>query len=158
MAKQELIIFVGNIGCGKSTIAREYVSKGYVAIARDQLRYAIGEGEYIWDDRYEPIIWATEQFMFKGFCNLGINIVVDEINVSRRMRGRYTQYSKLYGYKVKAIVMPRLSMEESVSRRMKDPHGQEDIKVWEQVWARFDKIYEKPTLEEGFDEIIKLKK
>lgn len=156
MAKQELIILVGNIGGGKTTIAREYVAKGYIAIARDQLRYAIGEGKYIYDTNYEPIIFSTESYMCRNFCMLGVNIVIDEVGISKRLRKRYIRYGKTFGYTIKAIVMPKLSMEESVDRRMKDPHGQEDIKVWEQVWARFDAHYEEPTLEEGFNEIIKL--
>ena len=39
---------------------------------------------------------------------------------------------------------------------MNDPHGQPDVAMWENVWERFDKAYEEPTLDEGFDEIIKL--
>ncbi len=156
MAKPKLLIFTGNIGSGKTTLAKTYVEDGYVAIARDQLRYVIGEGKYIWNDYYESIIWSTEQFMFKAFCNLGVNIVVDEVGISKKMRFRYIEYGKICGYNIKAIVLPRLSMKEAVDRRIKNPHGQYDRKVWEHVYSQFDSQYQEPTNEEGFDEIINL--
>ena len=63
---KNLIILVGNIGSGKSTYAKKYQKKGYIVIARDQLRYAIGGGEYIFNTKYEPLIWKTEYYLFKN--------------------------------------------------------------------------------------------
>ena len=157
MAK-ELVILIGNIGSGKSTLARKYIEKGYVAIARDYLRYAIGEGKYIFNPDYEPIIWGTEQFMFKRFIELGINIVVDEVGVTRRLRKSYIPYAKEHNYKIIAMILPRYSQEEAVNNRMKDPHGQNNRYLWESVWEKFDAIYKEPTKEEGFDEIKKITK
>ncbi len=156
MAKKELIVLVGNIGSGKSTTARKYIDKGYVAIARDYLRYAIGEGKYIFNRDYESIIWRTERFMLRKFMEVGINIVSDEVGVSRKFRKMYLKYGKEYGYTTKAVVMPRLSMKESVDRRMNDPHGQFNRGLWEEVWTKFDKQYQVPDLQEGFNEVITL--
>ena len=44
-------------------------------------------------------------------------------------------------------------MEESIRRRMLDEHGNQGKDVWEMVWKRMDGIYNKPSLDEGFDEI-----
>jgi len=155
--EKELVVLVGNIGCGKSTTARKYIDNGYIAIARDYLRYAIGEGKYIFDQDYESIIWRTERFMLRQFLELGVNIVSDEVGVSKKLRRMYLKYGKEYNYIIKAVVMPKLSMKDAVDRRMKDPHGQFDRKIWEEVWTRFDSQYKEPTIEEGFDEIINLK-
>jgi len=154
---KKLIVLVGNIGCGKSTIAQDYVKDGYVAIVRDQLRYAIGDGQYIFNRDYESIIWKTEQYMLRKFLELGANIIVDEVGVSKKLRKKYIKVGKEFDYSVEAIVLPRLSMKEAVSRRMKNPHGQFDKKLWEQVWTNFDKMYRDPTHEEGFDSILRLK-
>lgn len=154
MAKtKQLIILIGNIGSGKSTLARKYIERGYVAIARDYIRYAIGEGKYVFNPQFEPIIWKVEQYMFNRFIELGVNIVVDEVGVSRRMRKAYIPYAKENNYKIIAIVLPRYTQEEAVNHRMKDPHGQNNKQLWENVWEKFDAIYTKPTKEEGFDEI-----
>jgi len=50
--------------------------------------------------------------------------------------------------------MPRLTKKDSVDRRMQNPHGQPNRKIWNKVWDRFDTMYEMPTLKEGFDSII----
>ena len=156
MAKQELIVLVWNIGCGKTTTARKYIDEGYVAIARDYLRYAIGEGQYIFNVDYESIIWRTERFMLRQFLELGVDVIVDEVGVSKKFRKMYLKYGKEYGYTIKAVVMPRLSMKESVDRRMNDPHGQFNRGLWEEVWTKFDKQYQVPDLQEGFNEVITL--
>ena len=157
MAKKRIIILVGNIGCGKTTIAHEYIDNGYVAISRYYLRYAIGEGKYIFNRDYESIIWKTEQYMLTKFLEEGVNIVVDEVGVSKKLRKGYIKLGKKFGYSVEAVVLPRLSMKEAVGRRMKEPHGQFDRELWQNVWTRFNKMYKDPTHEEGFDSIIRLK-
>lgn len=155
-SSKELIILIGNIGSGKTTITRQYVQNGYVVIARDMLRYSIGNGKYIFDPKYESIIWETELFMYSSFLDLGVNIIVDEVGVTFSMRARYINEAKEQGYKITAIEMPRLSMEEAVNRRMNNPHSQPDRKLWEQVWSKFDAMYKEPIKDEGFDQIIRL--
>lgn len=158
MKRPELIILVGNIGTGKSTLTKEYVKKGYIVIARDALRYNIGAGKYIFDPQLEPAIWKTELEMFKSFIKLGVNVIIDEVGINKSIRARYIKEVKLPWYppyKITCIEMPKLSKNELVDRRMKDPHGQPDRKIWEQVWAKFDAMYEEPTKEEGIDKIIR---
>lgn len=158
MNKRELIIMVGNIGSGKSTYVNQYRDKGYVVIARDQLRYGIGNGNYIFNLDYESVIWKTELYMFKRFADLGINMVIDEVGLNAEMRKRYIPYAKLMGYKIIVIEMPKFSMKEAVSRRLTNPHGQFDKKIWEDVWTRFNNLYEPPVLEEGIDEIYQIRR
>lgn len=154
MTKPIILILIGNIGTGKTTIAKKYVKQGCVAIARDRLRYAIGDGDYIFDENYEPVIWATEKYMLNKFMDIGVNIIVDEVGISKEMRKVYLEKAEIFGYNAVALVMPKLSMKEAVDRRMNDPHGQPDKKLWEQVWSKFNSQYEEPTKEEGFKEII----
>ena len=92
--------------------------------------------------------------MLEKFLDLGVNIVVDEVGVSKLMREKYIRYAKKRGYICVCKEMPKLSKEISVSRRLQDPHGQPDKELWENVWQKFDDLYEKPTHEEGFDIII----
>jgi predicted kinase len=156
--RPELIILIGNIGSGKSTYCKKYQEQGCVIIARDQLRYGIGNGKYVFNYDYEPIIWDVEHHMFRRFLDLGVDIVIDEVGISKKMRERYIPYAKALGYKIIALELPRFSMEEAVARRMTNPHGQDDANLWKQVWTKFDNQYEAPTKEEGFDEIIRLEK
>jgi len=153
---KNLIILVGNIGSGKTTLAKEYVKEGYIAIARDQLRYAIGDGKYIFDSRYEPIIWQTERYLFRKFIDMRVDIIVDEVGISRRIRSRYIDYAKINGYYIIAIELPRFSKEECVKRRMRNPHDQPDKDVWNEVWEKFNEGYEEPSEDEGIDKVIRI--
>jgi len=159
--KPELVILIGNIGSGKSTICRKFVKRGYIVISRDALRYMIGAGEYIFDYKYEPAIHAANLAILEYFLAAGHNIVMDEVNVSRGLRASYIQkakaISKLRPYKITGIVLPRLSKAVSIERRLSSPHGNFPRSTWEGVWENFNKMYKSPTKSEGFDRIVKIK-
>lgn len=157
MKNKELILVVGNIASGKTLLCREYQKRGYIVISKDSLRYAIGLGEYVFNRKYEPIIFYTEHCMLEEFMQLGVPIILDGMVMSRSLRMRYISLAKENGYKVICMLLPQLSMKESVDRRMKDKHGNFRRKTWNKVWERFNKIYEKPSLKEGIDKIIKEK-
>jgi len=147
---------IGNIGSGKSTESKELQKQGYLIISRDSLRFGIGAGKYVFNEEYESIIKITALEYFKKFLKLGINIVVDEVNIAETSRESYIQAAKEEGYRVVALVMPKLSKEESVKRRMNNPANQTK-EIWESVWESFNRRYEYPTKEEGFDKIKDMK-
>jgi len=153
---KEIIVLVGNIGSGKSTLAKQYQMDGYVVIARDTLRYAIGGGTYVFNFDYEPIIKKIEYKMLRCFMDLGVDIIVDEVGISKLMREKYIFMADIYGYKITCIELKKLSKKKSIDRRMTNPHGTPDRKVWEGVWDRFNDSYEQPSIDEGFDEVIRL--
>lgn len=156
MTDKIIIILVGNIGNGKSTIVKELVDRNYICVCRDQIRYAIGGGTYKFDKKLESSVWNIETQMLHEFMKKDFNIVVDEVGVSKQYRSKYIELAKKYGYKSIVMVLPRLSMKESVDRRMKNPHGQPDRKLWEEVWTKFNNKYQEPSLDEGMDKIIHL--
>lgn len=153
---KELIILVGNIGAGKTTLTLKYYKKGYIIVSLDMLRYSIGNGNYIYNIKYEPIIYSTGYYMFKKFCKKGINIVIDETNMTKCIREKYIKYAKNFGYKITAIILPKISQEESVKRRLNNPHGNFNKTTWKKVWSGFNRSYQEPTKKEGFDKVIKL--
>jgi predicted kinase len=158
MNKPELVLLIGNIGSGKSTFCKKLISKGFshVIISRDSLRYMIGAGKYRFEPKIEKAIWDSELNIIDNFMFLGQNILVDEVGITKSMRARYSFLARKWNYSITVIEMPRYSMKKSVNRRLKDPHGQPDRKLWESVWKKFDAMYEKPTKSEGFAKIIKL--
>jgi hypothetical protein len=89
--------------------------------------------------------------------DIGWDIIIDETNMSTTIRNRHFDCVKDKGYNKIAIIMPKLSKESSVRRRMQANHGYGTAEVWGEVWDRFDKIYTEPTKEEGFDQIIHYK-
>jgi len=158
MITKNLILLMGNIGSGKSTYSKKYQKKGYIILSRDNLRYAIGGGKYIFNVDYEPIIKKTDLYMFKKFVESEVNIVLDETNVNKEMRKKYIPYAKKRGYRITVIELPRFCKEESVKRRMKKSHGKFPKYIWEKVWTNFDKLYERPSLAEGINHIIHIER
>lgn len=152
--KKEVIIMVGNIGSGKSHQTK-LLKKTHnsIVISRDAMRFGIGAGDYIFNELYERIIKSSALEMFKKFLNLGVNLIVDEVNVAKTSREPYITLAKEAGYKVKAFILPRLSKEISLARKSNCSYGQA-IEVWDSVWEKFNQRYEEPTLAEGFDELI----
>lgn len=153
---KKLILLVGNIGSGKSTIAKKYAKKNYRIISRDSIRYMVGAGNYVFDVKLEPTIKQATESLLKEFLYDKVSVVYDETNVSKRLRESTIKIAKRFGYKVTAIVLPKLTKNESVNRRMRSPHGNYSREIWETVWENFNSIYEEPTKDEGIDEVIKL--
>ena len=154
----KIVILVGNIGSGKTTYTHKLVVKGYVAIARDALRYMIGNGKYIFNPKLEPAIFSSETEIIKRFMEFGVDLVIDEVGINRLVRARYIVLAKTYNYQIECVMLPKYSMQECVDRRMQDPHGQPDRALWESVWKKFNHRYEEPSLKEGFSKIIRLRK
>jgi len=157
--KPEIVLLVGNIGSGKTTLVKRILSKGFshVVISRDALRYMIGAGRYRFDSNIESAIWDSELNIVKNFMNLKQNLLIDEVGLSKSMRKRYIDLAKQFDYDVTVIELPKFSKRVSVNHRMKDPHQCPDRKLWEGVWEKFDKLYERPTKSEGFAKIIRRK-
>ena len=151
-------ILVGNIGAGKTTYIKNNI-QAPIIISKDSIRYAIGGGEYIFNRFYEPVIHDITMKMTDNFCAIAVaDIVLDETNMSKKNRKQFIKVAQKYGYDVIGLVMPELSKEEAVNRRMTNPHCQTDRTLWESVWERFHKAYVKPTKAEGFTKVVELKK
>ena len=158
-----MVILVGNIGTGKSTFAQTYADKGYVVISKDSFRYGIGNGSYIFNTQYEPIMHETEMCMLYGFLDIGANLVIDDGGcVNARIRNRFIDAAKRHEYKTTVIEFPILPREIAVERRMQNPHSvyNEEIglggrELWEHVWDKLGSIYDAPNKKtEMIDEII----
>jgi len=157
--KPEIVILVGNIGSGKSTLIKKIILKGFshINISRDDLRYMIGAGKYRFDAKLESAIWKSELNIIVNFMKLQENIIIDGVGVYKKLRERYIKLAKEYNYSVTVIEMPRLSKKICVDRRMKNSHQQGSKKLWESIWDKFNDLYEEPTKKEGINKIIKVK-
>ena len=146
---------VGNIGSGKSTYVKKLKDENII-ISRDAIRYMFGDGKYVFDKRLEKAVVEANFTAFNHLIETGVNIVSDETNMNTWMREHYIKKAKEAGYTIRAMILPRLSKEQCVNRRMQNSHGAFSADIWEGVWQGFDDMYEIPTTEEGFDEIIML--
>jgi predicted kinase len=154
---KHVIIMVGNIGSGKSTFVKSKDSE-YVIVSKDAMRYNIGNGNYVFLKEFEPAISRSIITLYEELLKSNVNIIVDETNMLSRIRAAYILPAKEQSYKITAVVMPKIDKDLAIQRRMQHPHGNfSDAKErWEQVWNTFDTYYQEPTINEGFDDIIRL--
>ncbi len=83
MNKQKVIILQGLIASGKTTYARELVSKqGYKRINKDDLRAMIDNS--LWSDNNENIIIKTRNLLLSTFLDFGYSVVVDDTNFCQK--------------------------------------------------------------------------
>ncbi|RLF58119.1 MAG: hypothetical protein DRN27_06200, partial [Thermoplasmata archaeon] len=105
--EKELIILVGNIASGKSTMVKSLVKKGFRCVSRDGIRYSLGNGEYIFDALCETAVRKSAQRLALELVKSDIEkIVIDETNMSISSRSYYITLAKAHDYKCVAIVMP----------------------------------------------------
>ena len=153
----KLILLVGNIGSGKSTYAKRLVKeKNCFSVSRDAIRYMLNAGDYIFDREKESIVHNLTVRCLASLLAEGVDIVLDETNMNRKIRKHYIEFASEYDYECEAHVMPIISKEESVRRRMGDNHGTYSKEKWEEIWEMFDSRYVEPTEDEGLERIIKL--
>lgn len=150
-----LYLLIGNIGSGKSTWTKANC-EGKLVISRDDIRYMLGGGSYLFDWDLEPRIRGIEMYILLNLLSTGKDIIIDEIGISKEERTDYISTAKNLNYNVIAVQMPKFSKEICVDRRMKHQHRGYIKKTWEEVWDRFDKQYEPPTYEEGFWDIVEV--
>jgi len=158
---RKLIFLIGNIGSGKTTYTTN-IKKDYVVLSRDKIRYMLGGGDYVFNPLFEPALWKGISEIFTQLIKTEVNIIIDEVNVNYVMRTQYlniihNMHEYIGSYHITGVVFPKLSKKEAIKRRLSAPHGNIDQKQWERVYTRFNKLYEEPSLSEGFHKIIWLK-
>lgn len=153
----KVTILIGNIGSGKSTYIKKF--PGAYIVSRDNIRYMLGNGKYLYDEKFEDLVKYISYDIFDKYQDTCLDhIIIDETNMD--MDSRYYYISKnqtclpRYRYEIEAVVFKDYGEDEHVRRRLQSNHGDTDEMTWRQVYRDLKESYEHPTEEEGFD-IIK---
>ncbi len=157
MNNKELIIAIGNIGTGKSLIARKYALRGYQVVNRDSLEIMLDGGEcghlqVLPRHLYASIEKAVLHELFETECPVFLNRTC----INHTAREKYLTMAKEYGYKAIAIDFGP-GGKATLQRRIED-NKSIPIEVWERVHKHFKTLYKPADPKEGFDEIIEAPK
>ena len=148
----ELIIFTGNVGCGKSTMAAKMAKNGFVIINGDLITIMVQGGEYgAYDPKKKPVYHAIERAGIETALERGFSVVVDRTNMKVSDRARFVEMGKKYDVAIKSYCWGPGS-NIALRRRLDDPKGIPESQ-WEDVFNRMYASYEKPDRDEGFDSI-----
>lgn len=145
---KRLYLLIGNIAAGKTTWSKRHITKNNVYLSCDSFRYLIGGGTYRFNKTTEYAVKTTLYQAIQNFATTDLDIILDMAAAcSPSFRNMIAEKVQPYGYEVIAVVLPKISMEKSVARRLKDPHGQFSKSKWEEVWKMFNDYYIEPNVE-----------
>ena len=149
---QELIIFTGNIGCGKSLIASKLAKNNYVIVNNDAITTMIQGGEYgLYDPAKKPIYHHVEGMAIVKSLALGFSVVVDRTNMKISDREKYIDIGKLASVPIRSFDWGS-GLEITLARRIAKPNGIPE-ETWESVHKFMHDSYEAPSLNEGFNAV-----
>ncbi len=148
---KELIMLVGNIGCGKSFLAKKLAKKGAMIVNSDSLLRAVHGGEYLYYSEMKDFYHNIEETILVDALRRSKTVVVDRTNISIEERKRFIFLADKYEATSIAYDFGP-GQEEHLIRRLREPQGLPE-RVWRNVFNVINSKYEKPTIEEGFAEI-----
>lgn len=149
----ELIIMTGNIGSGKSLISSKYAKNGYVVVNMDSITRMIGGGEYgLYDSAKKDIYHSAEKSIIYSALDRGFSVVIDRTNMDKKRRSAYIDLGKSFNADIISYDFGPGTVE-GYQRRIQSPYGI-PADQWSEVFDFMEKSYEKPSIEEGFNEII----
>lgn len=141
----KLYVMVALPRSGKSTYVQEHF-RDTVKVSADQLRLLIYGKRFMYKGEEE--VWRIREVMLKALMEQGLEIVIDETNMSKKSRKPLIDLGKEYLYETVAIV---LKTDKEICKERAIETNQEDLIP---VIERMAKNYQKVTEKEGFHEII----
>ena len=147
---QELILLVGNIGCGKSFLAKRLSKRGAIVINNDALLKTFHGGEYTYDLNLSKFYRSVEESAIHAALDTGRSVVIDRTNINKQSRSRFIHIGKdMYNARIVSFDFgPGQDMQ--LQRRLDDPQGQ-TAETWKCVYKMMQEKYEKPSNDERID-------
>lgn len=101
---------------GKTTwISKNKIDE--VVISADELRYIVYNQRF-WAEG-EPLMWAVRDVMIKYFLSQGVNIIIDETNMTIKRRKPLIELAKKAGYVVIGYLLD-YALSECIDRAGED--------------------------------------
>lgn len=140
-----LYMTIGLQASGKTTYIEKHAPKDAVIISPDRIRKEMFHVDY--DPIVEEGVWNIFFHQLESALRDKKTVIVDNTNVTRSGRALILNMAKRYDVPVVAYWF-NVPLEECLKRNQ-----QRERKVPEQMIHTLHRMYEEPTLEEGFQEI-----
>lgn len=147
-----IYILCGLPGSGKSTWSKNnYKEKNAIILSNDYFRQML-TGSYLFHEFYEKFICKCMKECLKIAVNDKFNVIYDEINLTKKDRSELISFIRNIDNTCKIICVWLRENENNVDRRMNDSRGISKQR-WIEIINEMTEIFEKPSFDEGFDEI-----
>ena len=151
-----LIVLVGMIASGKSTLAKKLASEGAVIVNDDAIVTAVHGGDYtLYERRLKPLYKSIENHITTTGIALGRCVVVDRgVNVSRSARARWVALARSLDIPSIAVCFPNEGAHVHAERRHTHDARGCSFESWLEVAKRHEADFSIPTLDEGFNRVV----
>ncbi len=139
---KEFIIFVGNIGTGKTTYRNQHFTDGSLIICPDEYDGTLETMQ----NRMLPEIEKGIQFENR--------IIVDGVNLEKIFRSQLLYYPKRNAWK--SIAYDFGPGNEISLKRLIETRNYFSSIDWERIYYDYFNLYQRPSKDEGFDQIISI--
>ncbi len=141
-----LIICRGLPASGKSTWAKEWVLEDpehRVRINQDDIRLMLGK---YWVPAREPIVGAIQQEAVIAAMNFGVDIVIDNTNLNKKVVDAYIKVAEKFKYTVEYKDFFNISLEECLRRNgIRNASLSKDMQIADTViigmYERYKDVY-----------------
>jgi len=151
--KPKVIVMVGNIGLGKSTLVRKLLNTGkYAVVNKDSLIESISGGYGKYDSNLVNVYNEAELTVMRTALTAGYGVIIDRLNINKEQRSKFISVANEFKANLIAYNFGS-GTEEGLDRRKKNNRGVPEA-IWNDVYKKTKDSYEAPTKEEGFKKIL----
>lgn len=142
-----VVLTVGNVGAGKSTLARRLAGNGFIVVNMDSLVTMFAGGKYVYHKNRAYIYRCVEDKAIQTLLHYGMDVVIDRTNMDAKTRRRYIDMCQ----DSTDIMCVNFGPGDAscLGRRIADGRDQ-SAETWTQVFKDKMDSYEKPVVGEGF--------
>ena len=151
-----LIVLVGMIASGKSTLARKLAAEGAVIVNDDAIVTAVHGGDYsLYENRLKPLYKSVENHVAATGVALGRCVVIDRgVNVRRDSRARWVALARSFDIPSVAVCFPNEGPHVHAERRHTHDSRGASFDSWLEVAKQHDADFSVPSLDEGFNRVV----
>ena len=146
----KITLLCGNVGSGKSTYAFEFcrANPNTIRINADKMRYIVTGDES--NMKCDGAVWASLERMAEYLLDSGFSLIIDNLNYHKKARKFWIGLAKKYFLKIDCVIINTpydICIDRNKSRSRIVP---------EFVLEKVKNGWEEPTVEEGFNQILKI--
>ncbi|QDU32795.1 hypothetical protein KS4_08310 [Poriferisphaera corsica] len=155
-----VVIPVGMIGSGKTTVAKYFLDKHFLMAYEDMLISSFHGGTYDYKIPLQQQYLAAMREVAAYWLGQGFSVVADSTNHTRRRRlDVINRLAEVHGREficVLGVVMPKREAAFHAAIRIQHDHRDYATERWKRVAAEHEAEYEPVTEDEPFDFVLHL--